>query len=129
MSRTDSQGRRLCTAHTTRGTACRAPAITGATVCRSHGGSAPQVKKKAHEVVLNDLIGPAILKLSDLMNDPDVPAAVQLRAAAEILDRSGYEEGYVVTGADIDRLIAELEAEEAARKAHIAANREANKRT
>src|SRR5690554_4354052 len=41
-----SDGRR-CTAHTTGGNPCRKAPIKGATVCRTHGGSAPQVKAVA----------------------------------------------------------------------------------
>ena len=38
---------RRCTAHTTSGRPCRNPPIKGTTVCRVHGGSAPQVRKAA----------------------------------------------------------------------------------
>lgn len=47
-----------CAAHSSRtGERCRRPAIIGATVCRTHGGAAPQVKRKAAERV-HDLIDP-----------------------------------------------------------------------
>jgi hypothetical protein len=36
-----------CQANTTSGNACKKDAITGATVCNTHGGSAPQVKAMA----------------------------------------------------------------------------------
>jgi hypothetical protein len=49
---------RRCTAKSSRsGNRCRKAAILGGMVCRSHGGSAPQVKKKALER-LEDLIDP-----------------------------------------------------------------------
>ena len=83
--RTDSQDRRLCSAHTKAGTECRAPAIAGGLVCRMHGGSAPQVKDKARGVVLADLINPALLVLRDTLNDDKAPAAVKVRAALGIL--------------------------------------------
>lgn len=38
-----------CSAHTSSGRPCRNWAIQGATVCRMHGGSAPQVRRKAAE--------------------------------------------------------------------------------
>ena len=38
-----------CKAHRQDGQPCQAWAIRGATVCRVHGGSAPQVKRKAAE--------------------------------------------------------------------------------
>ena len=91
--RRDAQGRRLCTAHRRNGEPCRAPAINRATICRVHGGSAPQVKAKAHEVRLADLIGPALMLLRDLIRDEGEPAALRLRAAIAVLDRTGYAEG------------------------------------
>jgi hypothetical protein len=36
-----------CSAHSRNGNQCRAKAVKGATVCRMHGGSAPQVKRAA----------------------------------------------------------------------------------
>lgn len=48
--------RRLCKAHTKRGP-CKHSPIHGGVVCQTHGGSAPQVKKKAQER-LADLIDP-----------------------------------------------------------------------
>lgn len=38
-----------CTARTTSGNPCRLPPIKGGTVCRTHGGAAPQVRAKATE--------------------------------------------------------------------------------
>jgi len=37
-----------CTAHRTDGTPCGAWSITGGSVCRSHGGAAPQTRRAAH---------------------------------------------------------------------------------
>jgi hypothetical protein len=49
---------RRCTAKSSRsGNPCKKAAILGGTVCRTHGGSAPQVKKKALERI-EDLIDP-----------------------------------------------------------------------
>ena len=94
---------RRCTAHTKRGP-CKKAAIMGGRVCTTHGGSAPQVKAKAVERLL-DLIDPdralreaAALAYSDLsafydengdirpMKDwtPGMRAAVQ---SMETLDR------------------------------------------
>lgn len=91
MTRKDSQGRRLCTAHTKAGKPCRSPALTGATVCRMHGGAAPQVREKAARVVLEELVGPALATLRDLIESDATPAAVKLAAARDILDRTGYK--------------------------------------
>src|SRR5450830_1901928 len=47
-----------CTARASRtGTRCRKAPIRGGTVCRTHGGAAPQVRRKAAER-LADLIDP-----------------------------------------------------------------------
>jgi hypothetical protein len=40
---------RRCTAHNKAGNQCAVAAIKGGSVCRTHGGSAPQVKAKAAE--------------------------------------------------------------------------------
>ncbi len=89
--RSDAAGRRLCTATTRQGNPCKAPAVTGAMVCRMHGGSSPQVKEKAHRLVLEELVGPALVRLKQLVEDDSTPAAVQLGAVRDILDRTGYK--------------------------------------
>jgi hypothetical protein len=54
----------LCTAHSARtGLPCQKHAIAGASVCRTHGGAAPQVKRKARER-LAILVDPAIDELA-----------------------------------------------------------------
>ena len=106
MKRTDVQGRRLCTAHRTDGKPCRAPAVKGATVCINHGAAkGTPGRDAADRLILADLVGPALMKLRDLLNDDTVGASVQLRAAIAILDRSGNY------GSGGDRLtVAEAEA-------------------
>jgi hypothetical protein len=37
----------VCTAHTSAGNPCKKPAIKGGTVCATHGGSSPQVRRAA----------------------------------------------------------------------------------
>lgn len=49
--------RAQCTAKNRKGNRCGGPAIPGGTVCRLHGGAAPQVRAKAQER-LADLIDP-----------------------------------------------------------------------
>ena len=72
------------------GKRCKLPPIKGATVCRKHGASAPQVKRKARER-FNDLVDPAINRLAKVIDDDNVPAASQVAAAKDILDRAGYK--------------------------------------
>lgn len=58
---------RRCTAKTRSGSRCRNAPIPGGTVCRMHGGAAPQVKAKADER-LRALQDPALNRLEDLLN-------------------------------------------------------------
>lgn len=65
---------------------CKNPAIMGATVCRMHGGSAPQVKAKALERLMA-LQPKAIQTLDSLLSRDEFPT-VQLGAAKDVLDRT-----------------------------------------
>ena len=98
MTRKDSQGRRLCTATTNKGQPCRGPAIKGATVCRKHGGSLPKVKAKAARVLLEELVGPALVEFKRMLEAPETPAAVRVSIVNSILDRTGYKPVVKVEG-------------------------------
>jgi hypothetical protein len=52
-----------CTAHTRAGNPCRQQPMTGQTVCRMHGGSAPQSVAAAHERVVNEKAEETIAQL------------------------------------------------------------------
>jgi hypothetical protein len=67
-----------------RGERCKQPAITGGTVCRYHGGAAPQVKAAADKR-LEELKPKAILTIDGLMDREEYPT-VQLGAAARVID-------------------------------------------
>src|ERR1700744_1118683 len=54
------EGRQQCEAHRRDGARCSAPAIQGGTVCRVHGGSAPQVKRAARRVWLLEQYAAAV---------------------------------------------------------------------
>jgi hypothetical protein len=62
---------------------------SGATLCRNHGGSAPQVKRRAKER-LAALVDPAIAALSKLVRSKG-STTVKLNAARDILDRNGIK--------------------------------------
>lgn len=115
MVRHDDQGRRLCTATTRKGEQCRAAANHGATVCRMHGASAPQVKAKSARVMLEELIEPALLALKDIVQDVKQPASARVAAARDILDRTGYKPVIRVEGmptlAVVEAWIEEAESE------------------
>lgn len=76
-----------CVARNRRGDPCRLPPVKGAAVCHKHGGSAPQVKRKAAERIAN-ASDVAAVKLVQLIQDPSVPYAIQLAAAKDLLDRA-----------------------------------------
>ena len=107
---------RQCTAKSkTTGQRCKNPPIPGGTVCRIHGGAAPQVQAVAARRVLEALIGPALIQLRRIVEDPSVSDAVKLAAIRDILDRTGYrpptELKGALTMAMVEAAIAEKEAE------------------
>lgn len=75
-----------CKAHKKDGTPCGRWPIKGGTVCPKHGGSAPQVRRKAVERIIaaSDL---AAGRLIEFMNDKRVPYSVRLAATRDLLDR------------------------------------------
>ena len=113
----------LCSAHSKQtGQPCKVRVVPGATVCRFHGGSAPQVRLKAEERLqaardrmLEIFLPIALTRLQALLEDPLTPPAVLKSAVADLLDRVGLgatqkTEATVTTHAmsDMDRDIAEL---------------------
>jgi hypothetical protein len=83
---TRGPGWRGCTATTRRGTACCGQAIKGGTVCRMHGGGAPQVKAAALERL--KLMQPKALDTIDRLLGREEFPTVQLAAAKDVLDRT-----------------------------------------
>jgi hypothetical protein len=83
------------------GEPCQNPAIAGATVCRTHGGSAGQVKRKAR-LRLMELVDPAVATLAREMANADTSRDRQ-SAANSVLDRSGLGRQQILT-VDADEL-------------------------
>ena len=81
------QARTLCKARRRNGEPCGNPPMLGSTVCRMHGGSAPQVKQAA-QVRLMMAADPAAARLIEIANDKTMPPNVRLAANKEILDRA-----------------------------------------
>lgn len=79
---------RICTARRTNGEPCRKVAIRGATVCRTHGGAAPQVKAKAR-ARLEMAADRMAEKLLGIATDENAPYPVKLAAIRDALDRAG----------------------------------------
>lgn len=71
------------------GERCTKPPVPGTTVCRWHGGMAPQTKRKA-ALRLMELVDPAISTLAREMVNQNATAGERIRAAENILDRTGY---------------------------------------
>lgn len=71
---------------------CKNAPIKGGTVCRFHGGAAPQTKKKA-ALRLAALVDPAIATLGREMVKAEKSSDRQ-RAANSILDRAGITRGH-----------------------------------
>lgn len=88
----DVASRPRCTAKSKQsGERCKQTAVPGGTVCRFHGGSAPNVKRKA-ALRLASLVDPAIGTLAREMVKADKSSDRQ-RAANSILDRAGITRG------------------------------------
>lgn len=85
-----------CTAHrSSDGERCKKPAIRGAKVCRSHGGAAKQVQRKARER-FNDLIDPMINIAERMVQeamDGQLSAPDRLGLMKFIADRTGFVPG------------------------------------
>jgi hypothetical protein len=80
--------RQRCTAHISDGSRpCERWAINGGTVCATHGGRAPQVKKSAKER-LEELIDPALAGLHKALQSNDLGSIV--KASQIVLDRTGF---------------------------------------
>lgn len=58
-------------------------------LCRNHGGTSPGGRTAAR-LRLDELVGPAIATIARIIADPEAPVSVRLRAAQDVLDRSGY---------------------------------------
>jgi hypothetical protein len=81
----------LCSAHSKQtGLPCKRLAISGANVCRYHGGAAPQVKAKAAER-LRAMINPALGVLEYAMKQKAKQLPAAINAAKEVLDRAKFE--------------------------------------
>lgn len=80
----------LCKAHSRRtGEPCKNAAMNGTTVCRMHGGSAPQVRRKAAERIAEAAHDAAAL-LVQFMEDPKNDKPLRTRIAQDLLNRAGY---------------------------------------
>jgi hypothetical protein len=77
-----------CTGTTREGGRCIREADAGSVVCKSHGGGAPQVRRRAAERILMTADA-AAENLISWMNDPSVPMGVRAKIAQDVMDRAG----------------------------------------
>lgn len=70
------------------GRRCRKACIPGGTVCNTHGGAAPQVKRRA-QLRLLSLVDPALSTLARTMVDPAASLELKAKISFGILDRTG----------------------------------------
>ena len=106
MTVSHMNGNPLRCAATSKGTGqrCQLPAIKGATVCRSHGGNAPQVRAKAEFRVMEAyraLQPKAVAVVETLLGRDEYPT-VQIAAVREVMDRTEGKpkESVALQGAD-----------------------------
>jgi hypothetical protein len=84
----------LCAGHKKDGTPCKKHPIRGSTVCRVHGGAAPQVRKRAQERLqaAADILMAQLLKIAASAESE----AVRLSAVKDALDRAGFSATHMV---------------------------------
>jgi hypothetical protein len=77
------------------GEQCLRPAIPGGSVCRKHGGGAPQVKAAADRRILEasesikELLPAAVRELKRLLEGDKTKQEVRLSALRDVFDRAG----------------------------------------
>lgn len=82
------EGRQCSATSKQSGERCRKAAIAGGTVCKTHGGGAPQTVRKAR-LRLAELVDPSIAVLGSIMADKAASPQARLRAVENVLDRAG----------------------------------------
>jgi len=86
----------VCSAHSKQtGERCKQPAIKGGTVCRFHGGTAPQVQRKADQRIIQaaedirDMLPAATREMQRLVEGDKTKQEVRLAAIRDVFDRAG----------------------------------------
>lgn len=92
-----------CEGHYKSGPRCRREAVPGATVCRHHGGAAPQVRQVAAARIGN-AADEMVKRLHAMLDDPAVEPRDKIKIAQDMLDRAGLNatEKLIVGVGEID---------------------------
>jgi hypothetical protein len=77
-----------CTAHRRDGLRCKGAPIRGATVCRLHGGSAPQVRDAARKRLLA-AADPVAARLIEIALNVGTESQHAISAIVQVLNRAG----------------------------------------
>src|SRR3954467_731607 len=77
-----------CTAHRRDGMRCKGAPIKGATVCRLHGGSAPQVRDAARKRILA-AADPVAARLIEIALNVGTETQHAIAAIIQVLNRAG----------------------------------------
>lgn len=64
-------------------------------MCARHGGSAPQVRAKANQRLI-EMVMPAMRELRKIIDDPNALDADKLKAINMVLNRTGYNERHEI---------------------------------
>ena len=99
---------RRCTAHKKDGQRCKKAAILGGNVCGTHGGSAPQVRNKARQRIM-EAADPAAARMVELMASLD--ERISFAASKDLMDRAGYKAPTEISFVSDEKLAEMLEAE------------------
>ncbi|KQQ43080.1 hypothetical protein [Nocardioides sp. Leaf307] len=92
-----------CEGHYKTGLPCRREAVLGSTVCKNHGGAAPQVRAAAAARIGN-AADEMVKGLLTMFTDPDTDARDKIKIAQDMLDRAdlGGVQKHIVGVGELD---------------------------
>ncbi|WP_308197504.1 HGGxSTG domain-containing protein [Rathayibacter sp. VKM Ac-2927] len=79
----------LCIAHRRNGDPCKRPPMKGRNVCSTHGGRAPQVRRRAQQRIA-EAADKAAFTMEQIMMNLNTSDRDKIAAAKDLLDRNGF---------------------------------------